>query len=78
MRWTVVAESRGPGGARRATLGGADPYGFTAVAIVRAAQALLAGEVRAAGALAPAEAFDARAFAERLTPLLRIESVEEI
>ena len=44
----------------RAVLTGSDVYGLTALLIVRGAQALLAGEARGAGVLAPAEAFDAR------------------
>src|SRR6188508_1654891 len=69
-RFTVVAEASGPSGSRRVTLEGCDPYGLTARLIVRGAQALMAGEVPGAGALAPAEAFDARAFIERLTPFV--------
>jgi len=69
-RFTVVAEASGPSGSRRVTLEGRDPYGLTARLIVRGAQALMAGEVPGAGALAPAEAFDARAFIERLTPFV--------
>jgi short subunit dehydrogenase-like uncharacterized protein len=76
-RFTVVAEARGPSVRRRATLTGSDSYGLTALLIAGGAQALRNGEVRGAGALAPAEAFDARALAERLAPLLEIASVEE-
>jgi short subunit dehydrogenase-like uncharacterized protein len=71
-RFAVVAEARGAGGSGRATLVGGDPYDLTALLIVRGAQALLAGEARGRGVLAPAEAFDARAFAGRLEPYLRI------
>jgi short subunit dehydrogenase-like uncharacterized protein len=77
-RFTVVAESRGALGGRRVTLGGSDPYGLTALLIAHAAQALLAGEARGAGALAPAEAFDARGFLDRLAPLLAIQSEQRI
>ena len=73
-RFIVVAEARGPGGSGRAVLSGSDPYGLTALLLVRGAQALIAGEARRAGVLAPAEAFDARALAARLGPLLRVES----
>jgi short subunit dehydrogenase-like uncharacterized protein len=72
-RFTVVAEATGPGGSGRAVLTGNDVYGLTALLIVRGAEALRAGEARGAGVLAPAEAFDARALAARLAPLLRIE-----
>lgn len=76
-RFAVVAEARGPSGGRRVTLTGRDVYGLTALLIARGADALRAGGGKP-GALAPAEAFDARAFAEELAPLLRIESVEEL
>ncbi len=72
-RFTVVAEARGPGGAGHAVLTGTDVYALTALLLVRGAQALIADEARAAGVLAPAEAFDARTLAGRLHPLLRIE-----
>lgn len=72
-RFAVVAEARGPRGERRVAVTGSDPYGLTALLLVRGAQALAAGEASGAGALAPAEAFDARSFAGRLAPLLRIE-----
>ena len=71
-RFTVVAEARGPSGNGRAVLAGIDVYGLTARLIVRGAQALLAGEARGTGVLAPAEAFDARTLAGRLEPYLRI------
>ena len=71
-RFAVVAEARGPGGSGRATLVGGDPYDLTALLIVRGAEALLAGEARGTSVLAPAEAFDARTFAGRLEPYLRI------
>lgn len=71
-RFTVVAEATGPGGTGRAVLTGSDVYGLTALLIVRGAEALLAGEARATGVVAPAEAFDARTFAARLVPLLQI------
>jgi short subunit dehydrogenase-like uncharacterized protein len=76
-RFAVVAEARGAVGGRRATLTGTDVYGLTALLIARGAEALRNGEARGAGALAPAEAFDARAFAERLAPLLQVEPLEE-
>ena len=41
-------------------LTGRDVYGLTALLLVRGAQALVAGEARGSGVLAPAEAFDAR------------------
>lgn len=71
-RFAVVAEATGPGGTGRAVLTGSDVYGLTALLIVRGAEALLAGEARAAGVVAPAEAFDARTFAAQLAPLLQI------
>ena len=70
--FAVVAEARGRGGEARAVVVGSDPYGLTARLIVAGAQALMAGEARGAGVLAPAEAFDARTLAGRLAPLLTI------
>ena len=72
-RFAVVAEARGPRGERRVAVTGSDVYGFTALSLVRGAQALAAGEASRAGALAPAEAFGAASFAQRLAPLLRID-----
>ena len=71
-RFAVVAEARGAGGEGRAVLTGSDVYGLTALLIVRGAQALMAGEARGTGVLAPAEAFDARTLASRLEPYLQI------
>jgi short subunit dehydrogenase-like uncharacterized protein len=77
-RFAVVAEARGALGARRATVTGTDVYGLTGLLLARAAEALLRGEVRKPGALAPAQAFDARGFAERLEPLLRVAPTEDL
>ncbi len=71
-RFVVVAEASGQGGSGRAVLTGTDVYGLTALLIVRGAEALLAGEARATGVVAPAEAFDARTLIGRLGPLLQI------
>lgn len=71
-RFAVVAEATGPGGRGRAVLTGRDVYGLTALLLVRGAEALLAGEARVGGVLAPAEVFDARTLASRLEPLLAI------
>jgi short subunit dehydrogenase-like uncharacterized protein len=71
-RFVVVAEARGRGGEGRAVLTGSDVYGLTALLIVRGAQALIAGEARGAGVLAPAEAFDARTLIGTLAPFLTI------
>ncbi len=73
-----MAEARGPQGGRRVTLAGHDPYGLTALLVARAAAGLRDGEARAVGALAPAEAFDPRWLIDRLSPLLRIESEEDL
>ncbi len=72
-RFAVVAEARGAGGEARAVVTGSDIYGLTALLLVRGAEALLRGEARGAGVLAPAEAFEAHAFAASLAPLLRLE-----
>jgi short subunit dehydrogenase-like uncharacterized protein len=74
-RFTVVAEARGPRDGRRATLLGRDVYGSAALLLARAVQALRDGEERGAGALAPAEAFKARAFVAKLAPLIQLESL---
>jgi short subunit dehydrogenase-like uncharacterized protein len=76
--FAVVAEARGTEGRRRVTLAGHDVYGLTAFLIARGAAALRDAEVTAAGTLAPAEAFDARALIERLSPLIRIESEQDL
>ena len=75
--FTVVAEARGAKGTRRTTLTGTDVYRLTGLLIARGAEALMAGEARGAGALAPAEAFDARGFVERLDPLLALGDVRD-
>ena len=77
-RSTIVAEARGPAGARRVTLEGRDPYDITARLLAVGARLLVDGEARGAGTLAPAEAFDARALLGRLEPLLRLRSVEDL
>lgn len=69
-RFAVVAEASGPGGTGRAAVTGSDVYGLTALLIVRGAQALLAGEHRVTGVVAPAEVFDARTLVDRLAPYL--------
>ena len=71
-RFVVVAEARGAGGEGRGVVQGSDVYGITARLIVCGAQALIAGEARAVGVVAPAEAFDARTLAGRLDPFLAI------
>lgn len=77
IRWTVVAEARSGGRTARATLAGSDVYGLTALLLARGAEALRAGEARAVGWCAPAQAFDVHAFAPRLAPLLEIAGVED-
>jgi short subunit dehydrogenase-like uncharacterized protein len=74
-RFTVVAEARGPGGGRRATLLGRDVYGSAALLLARAVEALRDGDARGVGVLAPAEAFAPREFVAALAPLIQIESV---
>ncbi len=77
-RFTVVAEARGPRGARRATILGRDVYGTAALLLSRAAHGLARDEVSQRGALAPAEAFEARQFLGRAAPLLQLESVVDL
>ena len=76
-RWTVVAEASVGARRRRATLAGTDTYGLAGLLLACGADALRSGEGRAVGACAPAEAFDVRAFASRLSPLLEVVSVED-
>ena len=76
--FSVVAEARGPSGARRATILGREVYGTAAQLLARAAHGLANGEVSKAGALAPAEAFEPRAFLARNAPLLQLESVVDL
>jgi len=74
-RVAVTAVARRGSESRTVMLTGRDPYGLTALLIVRGYEALCAGEARGTGALAPAEAFDVHAFLPRLAPLLvRVES----
>lgn len=77
-RFTVVAEARGSGGGRRATILGRDVYGTAALLLARAAQGLAGDEVLERGALAPAEGFESRRFLGRAAPLLQLESVVEL
>jgi short subunit dehydrogenase-like uncharacterized protein len=68
-RWTIVAEARrGAELLGRATVSGPDMYGITAVIAVRAAELLAAADFDRAGALAPAQAYDAEAFLRFLEP----------
>jgi short subunit dehydrogenase-like uncharacterized protein len=68
-KWTIVAEARGESGSvGRAVVSGPDMYGITAVIIVRCAELLGAADFDRAGALAPAQAFDAEDFLRFLEP----------
>jgi short subunit dehydrogenase-like uncharacterized protein len=78
VTFTVVAEARGPNGARRATILGRDVYGSAALLLARAARGLADGDVSRTGALAPAEAFEPRAFLGQVAPLLQLESVVDL
>jgi short subunit dehydrogenase-like uncharacterized protein len=53
---------------RRAVVAGRDIYAVTAPIIVEAAERILAGDLRATGAAAPGEIFDADAFLRALSP----------
>lgn len=77
-RFTVVAEAWTASRGRRVTLTGTDVYGLTGLIVARGAEALLRGEARGSGALAPAEAFDAHAFLERLAPQVELVGVDEL
>ena len=76
--FSVVAEARGQGGGRRATILGRDVYGTAALLLARAAHGLASGEVSDTGALAPAEAFEPRPFLGRVAPLLQLESLVDL
>jgi short subunit dehydrogenase-like uncharacterized protein len=68
-RFTIVVEVTGEDGTfARGTVRGRDVYGLTAVIAAHGASLLTAGEGRDTGSLAPAEAFDARAFLDALAP----------
>lgn len=69
-RHAVTAVARRGRESQTVTLMGSDPYGLTALLIVRGYEALRDGEARGSGALAPAEAFDVNGFLPRLAPLL--------
>lgn len=66
-RFMVVCDAVTGGRRRRGVLAGTDIYGLTAVTTVEAALRMAAPGYDRAGALAPAEAFDAREFLEALS-----------
>ena len=66
-RWACVAEVLGADAqVARAWANGHDVYGFTAEALALAAARLVEGGARAAGVLAPAEAFDSESVLDEL------------
>jgi short subunit dehydrogenase-like uncharacterized protein len=77
-RFAVVAEARSGTRGRRATLGGRDVYGVTALLLARGALALRNGEARGTGARAPSEAFEASSFLGQIAPLLQLESLVDL
>jgi len=77
-RFAVVAEAWSGARGRLATLVGTDVYDLTGLIVACGAEALLRGEATASGALAPAQAFDARAFAERLAPRLEPAAIDQL
>ncbi|HEX7291966.1 MAG TPA: saccharopine dehydrogenase NADP-binding domain-containing protein [Conexibacter sp.] len=67
VRFTIVAEARGEDGrARRGVATGGDVYALTAVTAVHGAALMAAPGYDRAGFLAPAEAYDAKAFLDAL------------
>ncbi|MFQ6392846.1 saccharopine dehydrogenase family protein [Nocardia sp. KC 131] len=77
-RWLMMAEAIGTDGRRaRGWVAGSDGYRLTAVIAVEAARRLAAGGAPA-GALAPAEAFDAADFLDFLTPEAVTWQVEDL
>ena len=77
-RFTIVCEASGPGGHRRGVIRGSDVYGLTAVTTVEGALRMAAPGYEARGALAPAQAYDARDFLETLAPNGISYGVEEL
>ncbi|MGW2664387.1 saccharopine dehydrogenase NADP-binding domain-containing protein [Nocardia tengchongensis] len=68
LRYDVIVDAFGPAGARaQAVVSGGDSYRDSALLTVEVATRLAAGGTRA-GALAPAEAFDAAEFLDALAP----------
>jgi short subunit dehydrogenase-like uncharacterized protein len=66
-RWTIVAVARGASGSTgHGIVTGTDPYGLTAVTLVHGAELMAAPGYSAAGALAPASAYDAASFLDAL------------
>ncbi|MGW4242581.1 saccharopine dehydrogenase family protein [Nocardia sp. NPDC004722] len=77
-RWLVLAEATAVDGRRaRGWVTGLDPYGSTAVIAVEAARRLVA-DGAPAGTLAPAQAFDAASFLDRLATTGVTWQVEEL
>lgn len=62
QRFVVEAVVKRGGQTRRATAAGRDIYGFTAPLVCEAVERLLAGDLRATGAVAPGQVFDAADF----------------
>lgn len=76
--FSLVAEARGPQGARRATILGRDVYSTAALLLARAARGVADGEVSGTGVLAPAEAFEPQEFLGQIAPLLQLESLVDL
>ena len=77
-RFTIVCEASGPAGHRRGVIRGSDVYGLTAVTTVEGALRMAAPGYGKSGALAPAQAYDAKDFLETLGPHGISYGVEEL
>lgn len=67
-RFAIGCEITASNETRRGQVTGTDVYGLTAAMVVKGALAAANGEIRATGALAPAEAFDPDSFLSGLEP----------
>lgn len=78
VRFTLTCDVRAADGrTRRGTVRGSDIYGLTATIIAEGALRLAAADYDRAGALAPAQAFDAAAFLATLEPFGVAVDLEE-
>jgi short subunit dehydrogenase-like uncharacterized protein len=68
VRFTIVCEARAGTTTRRGVVRGSDVYGITAVMLAHGAIRMAAEDYAPRGALAPAQAFEPRAFLEALEP----------
>jgi len=80
-RWMIVCEAKRGEIEQRGVIGGKDVYGFTAAAITKGAVQAARPDFQPRGALAPAQAFDPKAFLrgfERFDLSWRLEGAPEL